>query len=65
MNIKLTILLGPQCKFSKGEVCKIIDNSNQVKWKVMSVEKNRDAFIPSVCFSLHGPDPELIDQVDK
>lgn len=31
----------------------------------MSVEKNRDAFIPSVCFSVRGPDPDLLDQIDK
>ena len=30
---------------------------------MLSLDKNRDVFIPSVCFSLKGPDPDLIDKL--
>lgn len=52
-------------KFKKGELCKIEDNSNFVKWKVISKESNRDAYVPSVCFVLNGPDLDLVELVDK
>ncbi len=42
-----------------------MDNSNPIKWKILSLEKNRYAEVPSVCFSLEGPDAELNDSVDK
>ena len=42
-------------------MCKIEDNSNQLKWKVLSLDKNRHAEVPSVCFVLKGPDSELVD----
>lgn len=46
-------------------MCKIEDNSNQLKWKVLSLDKNRHAEVPSVCFVLKGPDSELVDMVDR
>jgi hypothetical protein len=55
------------CEFTipKNEVCLIEDNSNQIKWKVVSLVKNRQALVPSVCFVLNGPDPELMEMIDK
>jgi hypothetical protein len=52
-------------KLNKGELCKIEDNSNQIKWKVLAVEKNKNLFVPSVCFVLKGPDYELVEMIDK
>lgn len=52
-------------EFTKGEMCKIIDNLNQVKWEIMSMQSKRKAVVPSVCFVLKGPDSELIEMIVK
>jgi hypothetical protein len=52
-------------KLSKGELCKIEDNSNQISWKVVSIESRRDALVPSVYFLLKGPDPDLVESIDN
>lgn len=49
----------------KDEICQVDDNSNPLKWMVLSVDKNRSAEVPSVCFVLNGPDSELADLIDK
>ena len=49
----------------KDEICRVDDNSNPLKWMVLSVDKNRSAEVPSVCFVLNGPDSELADLIDK
>jgi hypothetical protein len=50
----------------KGELCRIEDNqSNQFKWRIVSLRQNRDAYVPSICFILKGPDPHAIEQLDK
>ena len=51
--------------FYKEEMCRIEDNSDLIKWKVLSLDKNRYADVPSVCFVLNGPDSELVDLIDK
>lgn len=52
-------------KLVKGEVCKIVDNSNMIKWKCVSSESKRDALVPSVYFILNGPDPDLIESMEQ
>jgi hypothetical protein len=46
-------------------MCLIEDNSNKIKWKVLVENINMTVIIPSVCFILSSPDPELIDLVNK
>lgn len=50
---------------AKDEACRIEDNSDLLKWKVMSLEKNRQAEVPSVCFVIKGPDADLVDLIEK
>jgi hypothetical protein len=52
-------------ELAKGEMCQIIDNLNQVKWEIMSIQSKRKAFVPSVCFILKGPDSELMEMIVK
>jgi len=52
-------------ELAKGEICKIIDNLNQVKWEIMSMQTKRKAVVPSVCFVLKGPDSELMEMIVK
>jgi hypothetical protein len=54
-----------QFKLNKGEMFKIEDNSNKIKWKVLSLEKNAHFVVPSVCFVLKGPDIELVEMIEK
>jgi hypothetical protein len=51
----------------KGETCLITDNSNQIKWKVFSLDKQKSFYVPSVCFLLTagGPDAELLQEVES
>ncbi len=58
-------LLGGSTSFRKGELCKILDNSNQIKWQVISLESKQEALVPSVCFILKGPDQECLDLLNR
>ncbi len=49
----------------KDDLCRIEDNSDPRKWQVLSLDKNRHAEVPSVCFVIKGPDADLVDLVEK
>lgn len=49
----------------RGELCRIEDNADPMKWRILSLDKNRYADVPSVCFVLNGPDSEFVDLIDK
>lgn len=49
----------------EGENCVIEDNTNRIKWKVHLKDRNAYAEIPSVCFMLPNPDPDLVEMVQK
>ena len=42
-------------------MCKIEDNSNQLKWKILSLDKNKYAEVPSVCFVLTALDEDTVE----
>ena len=52
-------------RFRKGELCRIEESSSAIKWRAVSVESKRDALVPSVLFILRGPEPELVELVDR
>ncbi|XP_051991250.1 microtubule-actin cross-linking factor 1-like [Xyrauchen texanus] len=49
---------------SKGEECVLEDNSQRIKWKVISPTGN-EAMVPSVCFTVPPPNQEAIDTASR
>ncbi|XP_042210424.1 microtubule-actin cross-linking factor 1-like isoform X40 [Homarus americanus] len=49
---------------NKGERCTVHDNSNRVKWSVVSNSGNK-GMVPGVCFTIPPPNQEAIDSAEK
>ena len=45
---------------SKGEQCKLLDNSEKTKWSVRT-SSAQDAVIPAVCFVIPPPDQDTVE----
>lgn len=53
-----------QMSINKGERCTVHDNSNRVKWNVVS-SSGAKGMVPGVCFTIPPPNQEAIDAAEK
>lgn len=53
-----------QMSINKGERCTVHDNSNRVKWSVVS-SSGAKGMVPGVCFTIPPPNQEAIDAAEK
>ena len=49
---------------NKGECCKVLDNSNRVKWSVVS-SGGQKGMVPGAIFTIPPPNQEAIDAAEK
>lgn len=49
---------------NKGERCTVHDNSNRVKWSVVT-SSGAKGMVPGVCFTIPPPNQEAIDAAEK
>ena len=49
---------------NKGERCTVHDNSNRVKWNVVT-SSGAKGMVPGVCFTIPPPNQEAIDAAEK
>lgn len=49
---------------NKGERCVVHDNSNRVKWSVVTGSGSK-GMVPGVCFTIPPPNQEAIDAAEK
>ena len=49
-----------QMSISKGEQCRLVDNSQKTKWTVRNAA-GLEGLVPAACFVIPPPDQETID----
>ena len=49
---------------SKGEECLLLDNSQQIKWRVQN-SQGQEGMVPSLCFLIPPPNREAIELANK
>lgn len=56
----LCMIKNEQCNINKNEMVTLHDNSQRTKWHIRA-GNNVDTSIPSVCFDIPPPDPDILD----
>ena len=59
-----SICVYDQVTIKKGEECFLVNNNQQLKWKVKT-SQGSESEVPSVCLLIPPPNPDAIDYANR